>query len=127
MEASEAKSGASSLELSIVVPFFNPGPRLPHNIDAIVNELKAIGLAFEVVTVSDGSTDGSAEAVAKLPGSHLRRIELPRNMGKGEALRVGLRQGRGRYLGFIDADGDIPAHMLGPFVDARRRSRHRHR
>ena len=28
---------------------------------------------------------------------------------KGAALRVGLAQGRGRYLGFIDADGDLPA------------------
>lgn len=106
------------IELSIVVPFYNPGPDLPNNIGAIAKALEGTRLSFEVVTVSDGSTDGSAEAVARMPGHALRRIELPRNMGKGEALRIGLSQGRGRYLGFIDADGDIPARLLPSFVEA---------
>ena len=38
------------------------------------------------------------------------------NLGKGEALRVGLTQGRGRYLGFIDADGDLDPALLEPFI-----------
>lgn len=109
---------AVPVELSIVVPFYNPGPNLPANIGAVVEALEDTGLSFEVVAVSDGSTDGSAEAIAELPVRQLRRIELPRNMGKGEALRVGLRQGRGEYLGFIDADGDIPARLLPSFIDA---------
>jgi glycosyltransferase involved in cell wall biosynthesis len=32
-------------------------------------------------------------------------------------------QGRGRYLGFIDADGDLPAKLLHRFVDAVRDER----
>lgn len=103
------------------MPFYNPGPQLPENVRVIARTLEGTGLSFEVVTVSDGSTDGSAEAVARMSGSRLRHIELPRNMGKGEALRVGLSQGQGRYLGFIDADGDIPARLLPSFVDAIRR------
>lgn len=106
------------VELSIVVPFYNPGPRLPENVRSVLDELTATGITFEVVTVSDGSTDGSAQMVASLMREGLQRIELPHNIGKGEALRVGLRQGRGRYLGFIDADGDIPARLLPSFVDA---------
>lgn len=109
---------ADRVEMSIVVPFYNPGPRLPRNISAVVDALEGTGLTFEVVAVSDGSTDGSAQAIAKLSAHRLRRIELPHNMGKGEALRVGLKQGRGRYLGFIDADGDIPARILPSFIDA---------
>ena len=38
------------------------------------------------------------------------------NVGKGHALRVGLGMGQGRYLGFIDADGDISPEFLAPFV-----------
>lgn len=117
MGQSHPLSEPESVELSIVVPYYNPGSRLSHTVSAVVDALMETGLSFEVVTVSDGSTDGSAQAVAALPGTGLNRIELPLNTGKGEALRVGLRQGRGRYLGFIDADGDIPAHLLGSFVD----------
>jgi glycosyltransferase involved in cell wall biosynthesis len=107
-----------SPELSMVMPFYNPGPELAANVSAVVEALERTGLSFEVVAVSDGSTDGSAEGIVSLLGDRLRRIDLPAHVGKGEALRVGLTQGRGRYLGFIDADGDIPAEQLGPFVDA---------
>ena len=111
------------LELSIVVPFYNPGPALAPNIAAVVEALEATGLSYEVVAVSDGSTDGSGATIDVHVGERLRRIDLPAHVGKGEALRVGLREGRGRYLGFIDADGDIPAALLGSFVDAIRSRR----
>ena len=38
-----------------------------------------------------------------------------RNQGKGAALRIGLAKGRGRYLGFIDADGDLDPILLDSF------------
>jgi len=116
--AVDASASPSGVELSIVVPFYNPGPELGRNLAEVMGALEATGLSFEVVAVSDGPTDDSAQTIAGLAGDRLRRIDLPRHVGKGEALRVGLREGRGRYLGFIDADGDIPAHLLGSFVDA---------
>jgi glycosyltransferase involved in cell wall biosynthesis len=45
----------------------------------------------------------------------VRRVEFD-HVGKGHALREGLGMGRGRYLGFIDADGDISPEFLGSFV-----------
>ena len=53
----------------------------------------------------------------------MRIIEHSVNQGKGAALRTGLTEGRGRYFGFIDADGDIPADLLVSFADAIRRDR----
>lgn len=32
-------------------------------------------------------------------------------------MRAGLARGRGRYLGFIDADGDVPPELLGDFIE----------
>jgi len=37
--------------------------------------------------------------------------------GKGKAVRAGLARGRGRYLGFIDGDGDVPPELLAEFVE----------
>ena len=48
----------------------------------------------------------------------MRIVDLEVNQGKGAALRVGLAQGRGRYLGFIDGDGDIPARQLSHYLAA---------
>ena len=45
----------------------------------------------------------------------LVRVEQPHG-GKGQAVRAGLARGRGRYLGFIDGDGDVPPDLLADFV-----------
>ncbi|TMM15268.1 MAG: glycosyltransferase [Actinobacteria bacterium] len=103
------------LDLTMVVPYYNPGSRLRGTVEALVEVLLESGLSFEVITVSDGSTDGSADSLAGVAGD-VRRVVLSRNWGKGQALRAGLALGRGRYLGFIDADGDLPAELLRPFV-----------
>ena len=78
--------------------------------------LDASGMTFEIITVSDGSTDGSPFTLEGFPESVVRRVSFATNVGKGHALRAGLGMGRGRYLGFIDADGDISPELLAPFV-----------
>ncbi|MGA2529170.1 MAG: glycosyltransferase [Acidimicrobiales bacterium] len=104
------------LELTIVVPYFNPGPSLVGHVAQVITLLRDRKVAFEVIAVSDGSTDGNDAGLGQL-GPEVKLVHLPVNKGKGRALRVGLSLGRGRYLGFIDGDGDIPAPVLGEFVD----------
>jgi glycosyltransferase involved in cell wall biosynthesis/O-antigen/teichoic acid export membrane protein len=104
------------LDLTIVVPYFNPGARVRATVEEIVDVLKDLKVAFEIIAVSDGSTDGSEEALVGLAPEVVRCFRLPSNQGKGEALRVGLAMGRGAYLGFIDADGDLPPAVLPDFV-----------
>jgi glycosyltransferase involved in cell wall biosynthesis len=105
-----------ALDVSIVVPYYNPGDRLRATIEHMVRVLDASGMTFEIITVSDGSTDGSPFTLDGFPESVVRRISFDTNVGKGHALRTGLGMGRGRYLGFIDADGDISPEFLAPFV-----------
>lgn len=107
---------AGDLDLSVVVPFYNPGDLLRPNLLNLVEALRCAGASFEVIAVSDGCTDGSPASIADLEPTVIRCLSLPRNAGKGAALRLGLAEGRGRYLGFIDADGDLdPAHWE-PFL-----------
>ena len=108
--------GPATLSLTLVMPCFNPGPVLRPHVEAVIRELDLTGITYEIIPVSDGSTDGSFETLAGLRPDVVHTVVLPANVGKGEALRVGLARGRGRYLGFIDADGDIPAEMISRFV-----------
>jgi glycosyltransferase involved in cell wall biosynthesis len=105
-----------TLDVTIVVPYYNPGPRLRTTVEHMLRVLESSGMTFEIIAVSDGSTDGSHFTLEGFPESVVRRVELDRNVGKGRALRAGLGMGRGRYLGFIDADGDISPEFLAPFV-----------
>jgi glycosyltransferase involved in cell wall biosynthesis len=104
-----------TLDVTIVVPYYNPGERLRSTVAQMVRVLDSSGMRFEIIAVSDGSTDGSPFTLEGFPESIVRRLEFA-HVGKGHALREGLAMGRGRYLGFIDADGDISPEFLAPFV-----------
>ena len=99
----------AELDLTVVVPYYNPGNLLVPTMERLLAVLDSSGATYEVIAVSDGSTDGSDRqldsAVAERP--ELTNVVLTENQGKGAALRIGLAKGRGRYLGFIDADGDL--------------------
>lgn len=107
---------ADPVDLSVVVPFYNPGESLRPNVVNLLAALQASGATFEVITVEDGCTDGSGGSIADLDPGTLRRLRLPRNHGKGAALRTGLAVARGRYIGFIDADGDLDPALWQPFL-----------
>jgi glycosyltransferase involved in cell wall biosynthesis len=109
-----------TLDVSIVVPYYNAGARLRRTVEHMVRVLDASGMTFEIITVSDGSTDGSPFTLEGFPDSVVRRVRFATNVGKGHALRAGLWMGQGRYLGFIDADGDISPEFLAPFVSIMR-------
>jgi hypothetical protein len=107
----------ADLDLTVVVPYYNPGKLLVPTIERLLSVLDASGATYEVIAVSDGSTDGSdRELDESLPGRpQLTNVVLAQNQGKGAALRVGLAKGHGRYLGFIDADGDLDPILLDSF------------
>jgi glycosyltransferase involved in cell wall biosynthesis len=106
----------ATLDVSIVVPYYNPGRRLRRTVDQMLQVLQESGVSFEIIAVSDGSTDGSPLSLGGLPDDVLRNVVLERNGGKGQALQVGLALGKGRYLGFLDADGDLSPGLLAPFL-----------
>jgi O-antigen/teichoic acid export membrane protein len=111
------QSRPHDIDLTVVIPYFNPGPLLRPQVARLVEALEEAGVSFEAVAVSDGSTDGSPETIADLDARVVHRLILPGNAGKGEALCAGLRVARGRYIGFIDADGDLDPRLWRPLLE----------
>ncbi len=71
----------------------------------IGNVLRAAGaskLATEIIVVSDGSSDRTAEVAAKVPGVTV--VRLPLNLGKGAAMAKGVQKTKAEVVAFVDAD-----------------------
>ena len=104
-----------TVELSVVLPCHNVGVHLARMLASLEREISAVE-SYELIVVSDGSTDDTV-AVARSYGSPVVRVlEYESRGGKGTALRLGLRHARGEYIAFIDADGDIEAEAINPFL-----------
>jgi O-antigen/teichoic acid export membrane protein len=108
-------TSATEVDLTVVVPYYNPGDRLRPNLERLLATLRQENVTYEVIAVADGCTDHSAASIETVHGP-VRRIVLARNRGKGAALRAGLQYGRGRYLGFIDSDGDLDPKLWRTFL-----------
>src|SRR5207245_1478501 len=66
--------------------------------------------AYEVTVVDDGSQDGLSERLDcdGLFWPRLRLIRHESNLGKGAAVRMGIRFVKGRFVLLCDADGACP-------------------
>jgi glycosyltransferase involved in cell wall biosynthesis/O-antigen/teichoic acid export membrane protein len=108
-------TGHEAPELSVVLPCHNPGPGLREVVGGLRKHLA--GASLEIVVVSDGSTDDTVRLASGLEGDGITVLHYDQRVGKGHALRVGLGVARGRYIAFMDSDGDIDPASLKPFVE----------
>lgn len=90
--------------LSVVVPAFREPERIGTTVRHVHEELADVMAhgGLEVVVVDDGSGDATAD-VALAAGAE-QVVVLPRNRGKGAAVRAGILASRGRVVLFTDAD-----------------------
>ena len=102
-------------DVSIVVPIYNEFDNLTDLVERIAQAMAQQALTFELLTVDDGSSDGSVDKLRELAATRawLRPVFLARNYGQSSALQAGFDRVRGRYVVTLDADlqnepDDIP-------------------
>jgi glycosyltransferase involved in cell wall biosynthesis/O-antigen/teichoic acid export membrane protein len=105
----------ASLELSVVLPCHNAAPGLQTVLERLLVRLEQVS-SYEIIVVSDGSTDETVAVAESLASSGVRVLHYPIREGKGHALQLGLSEARGAYVAFCDADGDIEADAIEPFL-----------
>ena len=86
--------------VSVIVPCFNHGRYLREALASIGQP----DLRTEVVVVDDGSTDSTSEVIATFETANDFRSVRQQNAGLAAARNRGLRESRGRYIVFLDAD-----------------------
>ena len=108
--------GASSLDVSIVIPCLNEEPTIERCVAEAWAAIEEARVGGEVLVVDNGSTDASA-ALAHRGGA--RVIHEPRR-GYGRAYLTGLEHARGRTILMGDADLTYDFRELPAFISLAR-------
>ncbi len=104
--------GRGESGISIVIPAWNEEDRLARTLERYLPALESRGVPFEVIVVSDGDDDRTAEVAGRFGPRGVRSIRFARKLGKGGAVLAGVRLARFDYVGYLDADGPIsPGQM----------------
>jgi len=100
--------------LSIVIPAYNEEKRIAETLRKVHAFLHRSHYEYEVVLVSDGSTDKTVEVIKETTSmwQNFRLIVNKENNGKGYVVRQGMLEAKGEWRLFMDADGATPIEMI---------------
>jgi len=95
-----SKPAKNSNILSVVVPCFNE----EDTIGPLLNSVLKQKIVKEVIVVDDHSTDNSLKIIKSIKSRKIKLIKNKENMGKGFAVRTGMKLATGSLVVIQDAD-----------------------
>jgi glycosyltransferase involved in cell wall biosynthesis len=109
--------------LTVVIPVYNGGDQVVANVE-VIRQAVAGGVPereMELIVVSDGSIDGTAERLLESRTTGTRVLHYNRNLGKGYAVKAGALAAHGDWIALVDADLDLDPRSIPDYLDAARR------
>lgn len=113
-------SEASNSLISVITPFYNEEAFLS---EAILSVIKQSYSNWELILISDGSTDNSLKIASRFANSDIRITILSKeNGGVSSARNFGLSIMKGDYFCFLDADDKFPVDSLKERINYAKRN-----
>lgn len=103
--------------VSVVLPAYNESASISESLTRIDSVLEKTGREYEIIVVSDGSTDKTSEIVLNCKISKVRLLENGRNRGKGYTLRHGFAEAKFPLVVFIDGDLDLNPIVVPAYLE----------
>ena len=107
-----AYSQTMNPKFSIIVPLYNKAPYIRKALDSVISQTCT---DWECIVVDDGSTDNSLTIVndfVNMVESGKWRVESQENAGVAAARNRGVKERKGEYVCFLDADDWWEANFL---------------
>ena len=107
-------------KLTIVMPCYNEGERIYRNVIETITQVEKFCDSFRLIVVNDGSGDESESEINRAikQDNRVGVISYNPNKGKGYAVRRGMLAAKSEYVAFLDADLELPPHLLKDFLEA---------
>ncbi|WP_058831125.1 glycosyltransferase [Paenibacillus polymyxa] len=101
-----------AIRYSVIIPTYNRAQQLLLTLASFEAQTYSKQL-FEVIVADDGSTDGTKEMVEDFKASYpLIYVSHPEQRGRSAVRNLGLRQAKGIYIIFCDADFLVLPHFI---------------
>ncbi|MCI4325401.1 MAG: glycosyltransferase [Thermoplasmata archaeon] len=104
--------------VSLVIPAWNEEARLPRTLARYLPALEARGAPYEVIVVTEGVEDRTAQVADSFGGRNVRLLRFAQRLGKGGAIMAGVQASQYDSVGYVDADGPVEPGDLLAMVDA---------
>lgn len=107
-------------DLSVSIPFYNEEPNVRKVLEDSVQILEANKVDFEIIAIDNGSSDQTGKIIKEISeyNSRVKLLRIELNMGYGNGILAGLNASTGRFIGYMDGDGQIdPEAVLGCYKE----------
>lgn len=106
------------MKLSIIIPVYNE----EQTISEVVERVRAVNIGAiekEIIIANDGSSDGTRRSIDSslwVSDPRIKTYDNPINVGKGGAVRIGLKYATGDIILIQDADLELDPEEYGGLI-----------
>ena len=106
-------------KLTIIIPIYKEDDYIDECLKSLLDEMNTCGTSneqYELIVVSDGASDNAIEKILKYERKFANfKLLKMEHIGAAAARNLGIKEARGEYLAFIDADDRMSNGFLSSF------------
>lgn len=108
--------------MSVILCAYNEGKVIEDAIDKVDCIMSATSWNYEIVVVDDGSSDDTRQKavnhISEKGNGCLKVVGYDKNMGKGNAIKMGFAHAQGDSIVVIDGDLDVDPTFIPDYIEA---------